>query len=676
MPSPLHRTLGITLYILATASLVGEALAQTKPGPAEKGKLIRVAQPIPDQYIVVLNQEGGENSLATIQATARDLLSRYGGEQLQTYQYSIQGFAAKLTGSQAKAMAKDSRVKYVEQDGVITAFPTQTNPPAGLDRIDQRALPLNNSYSFDSTGAGVHAYIIDTGIRITHTDFGGRASGDFTAIADGHGADDGDGHGTHVAGTTGAATWGVAKGTRLHAVRVFPWGSSSTTVANVIAGVDWVTGNRANPAVANMSLGGGPAQSLDDAVRASIASGITYVIAAANFGDDACNFSPARVAEAITVAAVDGSDTRPAFSNFGSCVDLFAPGVNVESASNASDTATAFLSGTSMASPHVAGMAARVLQQNPAAAPAEVAQRIIDLATSGVVINPGPGSPNRLLFGPGFDGRLVGVVHLEDLGDQPLREMVWAGTKGQSRRLEGFSVQTAQPAEGLSLEYMCHLQDLGDQPWMPAGSFCGTRGESRRLEGFAIRLTGANAGKYDIFYECHLEGIGDTGPVLNGTFCGTRGESRRLEAMNVWITPKSAVGLSGVVHLQDIGDRAFRNNEIAGTRGESRRLEGFSVDLAPPQAGLGMEYTCHLQDLGDQPWMPGGSFCGTRGESRRLEGFAVRLTGSQASAFDVYYLCHVEGIGDMGPFKNANFCGTKGRSLRLEALYIWVAPTF
>jgi hypothetical protein len=666
----------LVVFLLAAASLVGGARAQTKAGPVEKGKLIRVAQPIPNQYIVVLNQEAGKSSLATIQATARDLLTRYGGEQLQTYQYSIQGFAAKLTGSQAKAMAKDSRVKYVEQDGVITAFPTQTNPPAGLDRIDQRALPLNNVYGFDSTGAGVHAYIIDTGIRITHTDFGGRASGDFTAIADGHGADDGEGHGTHVAGTTGATTWGVAKGTRLHAVRVFPWGSSSTTVADVIAGVDWVTGNRANPAVANMSLGGAPAQALDDAVRASISSGITYVISAGNSNDDACNQSPARVAEAITVAAVDGSDTRAGFSNFGCCVDLFAPGVNVESASNASDTATAFKSGTSMASPHVAGMATRVLQQNPAAAPAAVAQRIIDMATPGVVINPGSCSPNRLLFGPSFDGRLVGVVHLEDLGDQPLREMVWAGTKGQSRRLEGFSVQTEQPVEGLSLEYMCHLQDLGDQPWMPAGSFCGTRGESRRLEGFAIRLTGANAGRYDIYYQCNLEGIGDTGPVLNGTFCGTRGESRRLEAMNVWITPKSTVGLSGVVHLQDIGDRAFQNNELAGTRGESRRVEGFSVDLSPPVAGLGMEYTCHLQDLGDQPWMTGGSFCGTRGESRRLEGFAVRLTGSQASAFDVYYLCHVEGIGDMGPFKNANFCGTKGRSLRLEALYIWVAPKF
>jgi hypothetical protein len=677
----IHRRIGLVVFLLAAVSLVGGARAQTKAAPLEKGKLLRVAQPIPNQYIVVLNLESGKTGLAAIQTTTRDLLTRYGGQQLQTYQYSIQGFAAKLTGSQAKAMAADSRVKYVEQDGVMTAFQTQTNPPWGLDRIDQRALPLNNTYSFDSNGSGVHVYVIDGGIRVTHTDFGGRASGVFTAINDGHGADDGNGHGTHVAGTVGATTFGVAKGVQIHAVRVFPFGSNTTTNSNTIAGVDWVTGSRTNPAVANMSLGGAASQAVDDAVRASIRSGVTYVVAAGNSNANACDQSPARVAEAITVGSTDMTDTRASSSNFGSCVDLFAPGVGVLSTFNTSDTATATLSGTSMASPHVAGEAARLLQLNPGLAPAAVAQRIVELATPSVVQDPQPGSPNLLLFGPTssglpFTGQLDGVVHLQDIGDQPLHEFAWAGTKGESRRLEGFSLQFARPAAGLSLEYMCHLQDFGDQPWMPAGNFCGTRGQSRRLEGFAIRLTGANAGKYDVFYQCHLEGIGDTGPVQNGAFCGTRGESRRLEAMNVWVTPKSAVGLAGVIHLQDIGDRAFRNNELAGTRGESRRLEGFSVNLSPPVAGLGLEYTCHLQDLGDQPWMPGGSFCGTRGESRRLEGFAVRLTGSQASAFDVYYLCHVEGIGDMGPFKNGDFCGTKGRSLRLEALYIWVAPKF
>jgi hypothetical protein len=283
----------------------------------------------------------------------------------------------------------------------------------------------------------------------------------------------------------------------------------------------------------------------------------------------------------------------------------------------------------------------------------------------------GTGSPSTPLHAQALAavGDVSGTVHFSDIGDQPLQGLQWAGLRGGGRRIEGFSLRVS----GLRIEYMCHLQDLGDTAFMPEGSFCGTRGQSRRMEGFAIRLRGAHANQYDIYYECYAEGIGEIGPMRNGAFCGTRGQSRRLEAMNVWVTARSNIGIQGVVHLAELGDRNFRNNELAGTRGQSRRLEGFSMNLSPAVPGLGIEYMCHVQDLGDTGWMPGGSFCGTRGQSRRVEGLAVRLTGRRAARYDVYYLCHLEGLGDTGPVKNGAFCGTRGQSRRLEALYIWVA---
>ncbi len=286
----------------------------------------------------------------------------------------------------------------------------------------------------------------------------------------------------------------------------------------------------------------------------------------------------------------------------------------------------------------------------------------------------GTGSPSTVAHAASLQvtGDISGTVHVQDIGDLPLREMQWAGTRGQAKRLEGFSLR----ASGVRVEYMCHLQNRGDTQWMREGNFCGTRGQSLRLEGFAIRLRGPNADRYDVYYQCHLEGRGDTGPVRNGAFCGTRGQSRRLEAMNVWVTPKSDVRLRGVVHLENIGDRNFRNNQLAGTRGQSRRVEGFSMNVSPSIPGLRLEYMCHLQGFGDRPWMPGGSFCGTRGQSRRLEGLAVRLRGPAANRYDVYYLCHLQGTGDRGPVKNGAFCGTRGQSRRLEAFYIYIAPKF
>jgi len=279
----------------------------------------------------------------------------------------------------------------------MEALVTQTNPPWGLDRIGQRDLPLNQTYSYTTNGTGVNAYIIDTGIRRTHTQFGGRAFVGFDAIGDGQNTNDCNGHGTHVSGTVGGSTYGVAKNVRLFAVRVLSCSGSGSN-AGVIAGVNWVTNNRIRPAVANMSLGGGASTALDTAVRNSIAAGVTYAIAAGNSNTNAANSSPARVTQAITVGASTRTDARSSFSNFGSVVDIFAPGSSITSAWRTSDTATNTISGTSMATPHVAGMAARVLQNNTGASPATVRDELVAQATLNHLSGIPTGTANRLLF--------------------------------------------------------------------------------------------------------------------------------------------------------------------------------------------------------------------------------------------------------------------------------------
>jgi subtilisin family serine protease len=302
-----------------------------------------------------------------------------------------------MTEQQAEQLSDDPRVAFVEEDSVVEALVTQSNPPWGLDRIGQRDLPLNAAYSYTRTGAGVNAYIIDTGIRRTHTQFGGRAFVGFDAVGDGQNTNDCNGHGTHVSGTVGGSTYGVAKSVRLFAVRVLNCSGSGSN-SGVIAGVDWVTSHHVAPAVANMSLGGGASTALDTAVRNSIASGVTYAIAAGNSNVNAANQSPARVSEAITVGATTMSDARSSFSNFGSIVDVFAPGSSILSAWNTSDTATNTISGTSMATPHVAGVVARFLQANPAASPATARNAIVNAATLNHLSGIPTGTANRLLF--------------------------------------------------------------------------------------------------------------------------------------------------------------------------------------------------------------------------------------------------------------------------------------
>jgi serine protease len=356
------------------------------------------ARPIAGRYIVVLNDDDQAVRTAGVQATVASLTRQYGGEVTYVYGDAIRGYAVEMTAAGASALARDARVSFVEQDGIMTVVATQTGATWGLDRIDQRDRPLTGSYTYNTTAPNVSAYIIDTGIRATHQQFAGRFSSfGFTAITDGRGTTDCNGHGTHVAGTVGGSTHGVAKGVTLHAVRVLGCNGSGST-SGVIAGVNWVTGNHVKPAVANMSLGGGVSSALDQAVANSIAAGVTYAVAAGNSNANACDSSPSRVPTALTVGASTNTDSRSSFSNFGTCVDVFAPGSSITSAWITSDSSTNTISGTSMASPHVAGAAALYLAANPGASPAAVNAAIVDNASVNKLSGIGSGSPNRLLY--------------------------------------------------------------------------------------------------------------------------------------------------------------------------------------------------------------------------------------------------------------------------------------
>jgi subtilisin family serine protease len=365
--------------------------------PAEADVLaVPGAEVVPDSYIVVLKS----GKVASTVAAEHD------ATVLHTYKKALNGFAASMTARKARQLAADPDVAFVQANVVHRISDTQANPPSyGLDRIDQRNRPVNNAYTYNTTASNVHAYVIDTGIRTSHQDFGGRATSGFDAV-DGGTADDCNGHGTHVAGTVGGGAYGVAKGVQLVGVRVLDCEGSGTT-AQVVAGIDWVTANAQKPAVANMSLGGSADTALDNAVRASITSGVTYAIAAGNglfglFALDACTQSPARVTQAITVSAVGSNDAKSSWANRGTCVDVFAPGINIPSTWNTNDTATNTISGTSMAAPHVAGAAALYLATHPSDSPAQVQAAIVDNATTGVVGSPGSGSPNRLLYTAAF----------------------------------------------------------------------------------------------------------------------------------------------------------------------------------------------------------------------------------------------------------------------------------
>jgi subtilisin family serine protease len=395
-----RSTLTTPVAWLATALFIacGDSVPVGPEAPAEiafDAVSAKAAGPGADDWIVVF-----QPGVADAPGLARQLLDAHGGTLRFTYQHALQGFAATLPGQAVEAIRGNPNVAYVEADLEVSIVGSGTDGTPGswgLDRVDQRS-GRDGSYTWNDDGTGVHAYVIDTGVLPTHVDFGGRASADFDAVGGGQNGVDCHGHGTHVAGTVGGREYGIAKSVWIHGVRVLNCAGSGTT-AGVIAGIDWVTANHVKPAVANMSLGGGYSQSLNDAVANSVAAGVTYAVAAGNETTDACVRSPASAPEALTVGSTTSTDGRSSFSNYGTCVDLFAPGSSITSAwIGADNTSTRTISGTSMASPHVAGVAALRLDLCPNESPAEVAAAITGGATAGVVSNEGPGSPDLLLY--------------------------------------------------------------------------------------------------------------------------------------------------------------------------------------------------------------------------------------------------------------------------------------
>lgn len=368
-----------------------------------------IKNPSAQKYIVVLKAnevQGLESHLGKRQSITKQEVVRTMTSQLAVehalqpakliYSAALEGGVYELTREQVNKLSQDPRVDFIEKDQQVHINAVQSGAVWGLDRIDQTALPLNQSYAYPSGGYQVNVYVIDTGILTSHSQFQGRASSAMDFVGNDYDATDCNGHGTHVAGTIGGSTYGVAKNARLYAVRVLDCDGSGS-YSQVIAGIDWVTRNHKSPAVANMSLGGPISQALDNAVRASIRSGVTYALAAGNENSDACQSSPSRVWEALVVGSSTVADTRSSFSNYGSCVSLFAPGSEITSTWIGSNYATNTISGTSMATPHVAGVAALYLSQYPSATPEQVKSALVNSSTSNRLSGVGAGSPNSLL---------------------------------------------------------------------------------------------------------------------------------------------------------------------------------------------------------------------------------------------------------------------------------------
>ncbi|MDK1472583.1 S8 family peptidase [Streptomyces sp. 549] len=406
-PARIRTVLGAGLAALAVAGTTLGTAQAAEPGSPGEIRGAGTGQSIAGEYVVVLKKDGDLKKADTkagsgarerlLRARAGSLAGRYGGAVDRTYSAALEGFSVKASEWQARRMAADPAVAYVEPNRIETGDATQTDPVWGLDRIDQRDLPLSKSYTYDTTASNVTAYVVDSGVRIGHTEFGGRARYGYNFVDGNTTASDCHGHGTHTAGTVGGATHGVAKGVKIVAVKVLNCNNSGTT-ANVLAGYDWVAKNAVKPAVANVSIGGSASDAKDEAVRRMVDAGVTVAVSAGNNNTDACTQSPAREPKVITVAATASDDSRSTFSNYGTCVNVFAPGTSIVSAGHADDTGTSTRSGTSMAAPHVTGVAALYVSANPTATPAAVTKALLDRSTASKVTSPGTGSPNRLLY--------------------------------------------------------------------------------------------------------------------------------------------------------------------------------------------------------------------------------------------------------------------------------------
>ncbi len=392
-------------FVTLAVAVLAVTACQDASGPASRSHLVAPLTadavrgvPIPGDYIVTLR-----DNVSDVDEVARSISGLHKGALKHLYKAALKGFAVQnISEAAATAIAADPRVERVEADQVMTIVGTESPATWGIDRVDQNALPLDNKYNYANDGSNVTVYIIDTGINFAHVDFGGRASKGIDEVTIGGSAADCNGHGTHVSGTVGGATYGVAKNVNLVAVRVLNCQGSGTT-SGVVAGIDWVTANRVLPAAANMSLGGGLSTTLNQAVARAVASGVTFAVAAGNSSASACNSSPSSEPSAITVGATDINDGFAYFSNFGSCVDINAPGVSITSDWYSSNTATNTISGTSMATPHVAGAAALYLSANPTATPADVAGALTSNATAGAISGVPAGTVNLLLY-TGFIG--------------------------------------------------------------------------------------------------------------------------------------------------------------------------------------------------------------------------------------------------------------------------------
>ncbi|WP_285504514.1 S8 family serine peptidase [Actinokineospora sp. NBRC 105648] len=444
---------GLTCAGLAVAVPAGAA------APAV-GTVVQAKQHYAGQYIVVLKDAAA--SAAAVDTTSRSLVSTYGGTIASTYKVTTRGYSVHgMTEDQARRLAADPAVRTVYQDGTMRGAEVQTNPTWGIDRVDQRDTTLDRKYEYNATGEGVTVYSVDSGVRISHQDFEGRAKSGYDFLDKDNDASDCNGHGTHTSGTAVSKTYGVAKKAKLVALRVL--GCDNNGPDSLLSdAVEWITANGVKPAVVNISIGQFETGIGDEQIQASIRAGFNYAVAAGNNnGASACDYSPARVPEAITVASIDQGDRRSSFSNIGTCVDIYAPGGNITSLSYSSDTGTAGNSGTSMATPHVAGAVALYLQGHPNATPAEVTKAITDLATPGKVTDPGTGSPNKLLYtkditatpGPGPDPTCAkqtngADVAVPDAGAAATSPITVSGCSGNASATASVEVAIAHPYRG------------------------------------------------------------------------------------------------------------------------------------------------------------------------------------------------------------------------------------